>query len=224
MSENRNNPRKDALLHLDYANGLQGYNHDFGYQSYINGDYKYINGTSYNGSFDRWMDYVDTNEKHPSFQKYGESIINSPVGQALAKYSLSNLKPSDIERLRRNAIVTCNNVPIQTEKKFQCFPMESPCLFNIVEDPCERRNIASSQPITLLKLQMEVNKLRLKSPLVRNKPGDPRSNPGNFDDTWTWWFDELGISDYKENRMPCQHKSSPVSVIATFAQIRRKNF
>lgn len=210
LSENKNNPRKDALLHLEYADGLQSYLHDFGYQSYISGDYKYVNGTTYNGTYDRWFDYIDKTEKHPSFQKYGESIMNSPVGQALAKYSTRNLCSSVIEKHRRDAIITCNNVPIPTEKKFQCFPMESPCLFNIVEDPCERRNIASLKPYTLRMLENEVYKLRLKSPEVRNKPGDPRSNPGNFDNTWTWWYDELGVRDFKENRVLCKNKQIPV--------------
>lgn len=213
LSDNKNNPRKDALLHLEYSDGLQSYLHDFGYQSYINGDYKYVNGTTYNGTYDRWMDYVDKNEKHPSFQNYGESIINSPVGQALAKYSSSKLSPSVIEKHRREALITCNNVPIPTEREFQCFPMESPCLFNIVEDPCERRNIASLKPYTLKMLENEVNKLRLKSPPIRNKPGEARSNPGKFDNTWTWWYDELNVTDFKENIVPCKHKRTPVRVI-----------
>lgn len=216
MSDNKDSPRHDALLQLDYADGLQAYNHDFGYQSYIKGDYKYVNGTSYNGDYDRWMDYVDKNEKHPSFQSYGQSIIDSAVGQSLGKYSLSKLSPYDIEKNRRKALITCNDVPIPTEKQFQCFPIEAPCLFNIVEDPCERRNIASLRPSTLRMLGSEVNKFRLKSPPVRNKPGDPRSNPGNFDNTWTWWFDELGIPDFKENTLPCKHKPDSIGFIHEF--------
>lgn len=213
LSDNKNSPRKNALLHLDYADGLQSFNHDFGYQSYIRDNYKYINGTSYNGAYDTWMDYVDKNEKHPSFQKYGQSIINSPAGQALAKYSLSNMSPSTIEDHRRKALITCNNVPIPAEKKFQCFPMEAPCLFNIVDDPCERRNLASLKPYTLKLLENEVNKFRLISPPVRNKPGDACSNPANFNNTWTWWYDELGIPDFEENRMPCKRKQDQVSFV-----------
>lgn len=133
------------------------------------------------------MDYIDKTEKHPSFARYGESIINSPAGQALSKYSLSKLSASSIEKLRRKALITCNNVPIPTEKRQQCFPLEGPCLFNIVKDPCERRNIATEQPFKLLKMAYEVNQLWSQSPPVRNKPGDPVSNPGNFNNTWTWW-------------------------------------
>lgn len=154
------------------------------------------------------MDYVDKSEKHPSFDRYGESIINSPTGQALAKYSTRKLGSVAIEKQRRKAIISCNNVAIPTEKKHQCFPMESPCLFNIVEDPCERRNIASEKPLILRRLANEVNKLQIRAPLVRNKPGDPRSNPADFDNTWTWWFDELGLPDFKENRLPCKYHVS----------------
>lgn len=202
LSDNRHNPRKDALLHLDYADGLQGYNNDFGYQSYISGNYKYVNGSTYNGTYDRWMDYVDKTEQHPSFKRYGQSIIKSTVGRILAQYS--KLKASAIEESRQKAVITCNNIPIPTEKKYQCFPVESPCLFNIVEDPCERRNIASEQPLILRILANEVIKMRLRSPTVRNKIGEARSNPGNFNNTWTWWYDELGLPDFVENRMACK--------------------
>lgn len=212
LSENKKNPRKDALLHLEYADGLQSYNHDFAYQSYINGDYKYVNGTTYNGTFDLWMDYVDKTENHPSFQKYGESIVNSPVGQALAKYSSRNLSPSSIEKRRRKASITCNNVPLPTKIELQCFPMQNPCLFDIVRDPCERRNIASLRPDILRAMENEVNKLRRTAPTMRNKPGDPRSNPGNFDNTWTWWYDELELKDFDENLVPCKHKQKSVSI------------
>lgn len=189
LSYNFNSPRKDVLCHLDDTDG---------YQSYINGDYKYVNGTTYDGLYDHWMDYVDTNKTHPSFSKYGESIMNSTVGLALAQFTTSVTSLS-IEQHRQSSVVTCNNVPIPTDKQFQCHPLESPCLFNIIEDPCERRNIAPLRPVTLRIMQDEVDKLRLKSQPIRNKPGDVRSDPANFNNTWTWWFDELGIPDHEEN-------------------------
>ncbi|KAJ6648068.1 Arylsulfatase J, partial [Pseudolycoriella hygida] len=164
LSCNVKNPRDDALLHLEYADGLQSYLHDFGYQSYIRGAYKYINGTTYNGTYDYWMDYVDKSEKHPSFERY--------------------------------------------EKRFQCFPMENPCLYNIVEDPCERKNIASLQPFTLRMMEDEVIKMGMKAPAVRNKPGEERSNPSFFNRTWTWWYDELGIPDFPENLIRCKRQKS----------------
>lgn len=158
-----------------------------------------MNGTTYNGSYDRWMDNIDKTEFHSMFQSYGESIMNSPVGLALAPYSLSNLTALAIEKHRQSSIITCNNVPIPTEKLFQCFPMEKSCLFNITDDPCERRNIAALRPVTLDMMAYEVHELRLKSLPIRNKPFDERSNPSSFNNTWTWWFDELGIADHEEN-------------------------
>lgn len=163
-----------------------------------------MNGTTYNGMYDHWMDYVDETEIHPSFKNYGESIMNSAVGQALSSYSLSNLSPSAIEKHRQGSVITCNNVPIPTDKQFQCLPLESPCLFNIIDDPCERRNIALLRPVTLGMMEKEINKLRLKAQPVRNKAADERSNPAFFDNTWTWWYDELGISDHEENTAQLQ--------------------
>lgn len=190
LSHNLPSPRHDALCHLDDTDG---------YQSYINGDFKYVNGSTYDGIYDHWMDYVDKTERHSTFNNYGESIMNSTIGRALAKYSISNLNPVAIEKHRQSSIITCNNVPIPTDKQYQCRPLESPCLFNIIDDPCERRNIAPLRPVTLRMMQDEVNKLRMKSQPIRNKPGDVRSNPANFENTWTWWYDELGIPDYDQS-------------------------
>lgn len=205
LSYNLPSPRLDALCHLDDIEG---------YQSYISGDFKYVNGSSYNGNYDHWMDYVNETEKHSSFINYGESIMNSTVGQALAKYSASNLNPAAIENHRKSSIITCNNVTIPTDKQFQCHPLESPCLFNIIDDPCERRNIASLRPTTLKSMQEEVNKLRLKSQPIRNKPADMRSNPATFDNTWTWWFDELGIPDYDQSDAAVKGACSNILITA----------
>lgn len=190
LSHSLNSPRNNVLLHLDDVSG---------FQSYINGDYKYVNGTTFDGSYDRWMDNIDKSEIHSMFHSYGASIMNSPVGLALAPYSLTNLTAFAIETHRQSSIITCNNVPIPTEKQFQCFPLEKPCLFNITDDPCERRNIAVLRPVTLDMMASEVNEFRLKSQPIRKKPFDERSNPGSFNNTWTWWFDELGIPDHEKN-------------------------
>ncbi len=141
------------------------------------------------------MDYVDQTEKHPSFDRYGESIMNSMVGQALANYTITNVNAIAIEKHRQSSVITCNNVPIPTDKQFQCHPLESPCLFNIVDDPCERRNIAPLRPVTLRMMEDEVNKLRSKSKPIRNQPSDERSNPANFGNTWTWWYDKLYFNE-----------------------------
>lgn len=210
-----NSPRNDVLLHLDDVSG---------FQSYINGDYKYVNGTTYNGSYDRWMDYIDKSEIHPMFQSYGASIMNSSVGQALAPYSLSNLTALAIERRRQTSIITCNNVPMPTDKLFQCFPLERPCLFNITEDPCERINIATLRPVTLDMMASEVNKLRLKSQPIRNEPFDERGNPGSFNNTWTWWFDELGIPDKEENMASCTCRINVFLLTALLSAVSIQNF
>lgn len=205
LSYNLDSPRHDALLHLDDSPG-------YGYQSYIYGDFKYVNGTTYNGDYDIWMDYVDETERHPFFDNYGELIMNSTVGQALAQYSSSNLNPLTIEKHRQDSIITCNNIPIPIDHQFLCRPLESPCLFNIIEDPCERKNIAPLRPVTVDIMEVELNALRLKALPFRNKPSDVRSDPANFDDTWTWWFDELGIPDHEESKASVMSKYNNIFV------------
>lgn len=45
-----------------------------------------------------------------------------------------------VETLRRGAMLTCSQTPLE------CRPREAACLFNIREDPCERRNMADLRP------------------------------------------------------------------------------
>lgn len=45
-----------------------------------------------------------------------------------------------VEALRRGAMLTCSQTPLE------CRPREAACLFNIKEDPCERRNMADLRP------------------------------------------------------------------------------
>lgn len=212
LSYTLNSPRENVLCHLDYVYGIK---------SYIRGDYKYVNGTTDDGIYDRWMDNIDENETHQSFAKYGESILNSTVGQALARYSLSELNPLAIDRRRQGSVITCNDVLMPIESQFQCRPLESPCLFNIIDDPCERKNIALLRPVMLRSMEMEINKYERTAKAVRNKPSDERANPANFDNTWTWWFDELGIPDHKENSASCSSLVSSVFVIVSLNVLSR---
>ena len=47
----------------------------------------------------------------------------------------------------------------------------------------------------LIELQNHLQKHIRETVPIRNKPGDPRSNPAQFNNTWTWWYDELEISN-----------------------------
>lgn len=186
-------PRTEILINLD---------DETPYSSLISGDWKLIVGTTSAGKYDTWLGAINRTERHPMFAKYGSSILQSPVGKALWPFSVSEdnqvedlLSPIGIERLRQNGRITCNDVPLSTSTLSQCNPLRKPCLFNITEDPCERRNLAAAHPDIMLDLSRRVQEFRDKSVAPRNRPADLRSNPATFNNTWTWWYDELGIID-----------------------------
>lgn len=66
--------RTDVLGHLDDS---------IGYSAYIKGHWKYVNGSTYGGQFDDWLNAVDDTETHSSFENYGKSVLQSEAGRAL---------------------------------------------------------------------------------------------------------------------------------------------
>ncbi|XP_021707470.1 arylsulfatase B isoform X2 [Aedes aegypti] len=150
------------------------------YSSYSRNGWKYVNGTSWEGKFDNWMGELE-DEDELSEEEYVVRLAGSVVGRMM---------PLDLEhvaRLRRAATVECE---VEGQVK-ACQPMESPCLFNLMDDPCERNNVALDQLDILEELREEVERYRQTAVEPRNKPADPRSDPGFYNNTWTWWLDEI---------------------------------
>lgn len=195
LSWDTGNPRQEALLNLDDESG---------YSSYIRNEWKYVNGTTNKGIYDDWVSKpLNRSERHESFNSYGRSILDSEAGKLLLPFSFSmsdgHGKPyesTQIEQLRQEAGISCNSGEPSEDPQFKCEPLKSACLFNILEDPCERKNLAESRPSILKQLAWYVDGFRRTALKPRNQPGDPRANPTNFNGTWTWWYDELGLPDH----------------------------
>lgn len=67
-------------------------------------------------------------------------VTNSPAGLALS--SINKLSPVDqMEDMRIKSTINCT---FDRDLKINnnCQPLKSPCLFNILEDPCETNNLA----------------------------------------------------------------------------------
>lgn len=192
LSMNTTSPRREILGQFD-INEPQ-------HSAYIRDDWKYINGTTYNGLVDDWLGNISTTEIHESMYTYGLSILESPASQAFASVSLDkgSITASDINRLRNEAIYSCKNVKI--DLRFACRPLKAPCLFNLKDDPCERYNLASVQPQMMQRMQTLLENFRGMVKPMRNQPTDKRADPKNFNGTWTWWYDELGLGNVASKR------------------------
>lgn len=151
-----------------------------GYSSYTNRGWKIVNGTSFEAQYDSWLGAAPTKTTIEP-ETYAASVISSKAGKVLASVSIQ-----EISDLRSKATVTCNLQ--HNSKQTECKPMESPCLFNIIEDPCELNNLAKVYPRKLKELKEILNDLTLKVVPTRRKQTDPRCDPANFNMTWSWWM------------------------------------
>lgn len=202
LSHDLPSPRRKVLCHYDQ---------DVPYKAFISGDYKYVSGSTYDGLYDSWISSYNDTEENLSFKEnYAQEIRNSDAGRVLSKFILveslqttnkvdasPSISDAEINELRRKCKITCKgHVPSpSTNSTSNCNPIKSPCLFNIVNDPCETTNIASQYPMLLKQLEQQVAYYGSIAKTPRNKPGDPNCNPAHFNGTWTWWYDELGISN-----------------------------
>ena len=70
------------------------------------------------------------------------------------------------------------------DSKYYCNATLSPCLFNIDDDPCEMKNLASDYPDLMEKLMKRFALYKQKSVPPRNRPCDPCANPNLFGGLW----------------------------------------
>lgn len=193
-------PRREILVHHDAATP---------YMAYISDNFKLISGSTYDGIYDGWLyDSIDVSQQNATFgRNYGRTILTSNAGKTLSKYSKTKNDPiqshgqmtisvNEINKIRSDAIVTCNGYKFPANNSAEmCNPIKASCLFDIESDPCETTNLATKYPDVVRKLQNKLNYYGRIALPIRNKPSDPRCNPANFGGIWTWWFDELNISE-----------------------------
>lgn len=188
LAEETPSPRPDLLIIADQ---------DTPYSSYIKGIYKTVNGSRSNGVYDKWLSSNYDSEENIDFRdNYGDHVLNSLAGRVISKFTKVSFKltPRRLESLRARAKITCNGKVPASNGPTVCNPFEKPCLFNIIQDPCETTNIADAEPDVYRTLVLSANEeMRIAKP-ARNQPSDPRANPKFYNNTWTNWFDELRIS------------------------------
>lgn len=202
--------REDVLINLSSIGP---------YYAYINKSYKIVIGTTNDGTSDYWYGQLNESEVFPQSVNYSKFIKDSTVGQILNGFTMKNhrsivLYDYEITSLRNKAKITCYPHGLRLNVSHQsCYPIKTPCLFHIESDPCEMFNLADTRPDVLklmLDSQIKFSKT-MKQP--RNRPADPRCDPGFFNDTWTWWWDELKITDPNEDGSSNGTSNNLISVI-----------
>ncbi|XP_055385577.1 arylsulfatase B-like [Condylostylus longicornis] len=166
----------------------------FGYSSYLEGDWKYVNYTTSNGKYDNFLGRIG-NELDPRTKNYYSEIMESDIGSSLnkgnQKCSTSTLlTKNNVERLRYQAKIKCPIYPLMEIKSFKCKPLEEPCLFNLNYDPCERYNFAKYFSFRVKAMQENLKSFRKELVPSVYKMGDKNANPALHNGTWTWWVDD----------------------------------
>lgn len=172
-------PQPRRLLHV--------YDEINGYSSYMRGNLKYVNGSSWAGKYDSWLGYLNPQEINPASLNYADNILKTVVHKILGSKTLTE---EAITSLRKQATVQCpfNNEDYQQDI-YLCEPLKAPCYFNLDKDPCERYNLAKLNPLQVQFLAGEVEEYRMGSvPPAKVAVGDPLANPDRFHGNWQWWY------------------------------------
>ncbi|XP_012265045.2 arylsulfatase B-like [Athalia rosae] len=230
LRNNKTSPRSDLVVNIDDI---------FNYAAIRKGDFKYVIGTV--GRGDDWYGengrpgLARNDRTLPNYDP--SSILESRAGVALAGVitarQVAELKKvrngqtdapqittrlvtaADVQSLRNDALLECN---VKEEDKVPCNALESPCLFNLKDDPCELVNLAKTRPLILATLEEALMKYRLTAIPATNVDADPRANPVHWNNTWVNW-DELHPMKLISEGDPASPKKLSGPAIAVIAVI-----
>lgn len=169
-------PRKEVLNVLD--------NYD-DYSGLIVDEWKLVNGSvkKFNGAFDLYLGNV---EELSTPSNYASSILSSIVEKTLGSYKKEKLTARKILKLRKDATIKCNEAKNPLN---DCNVLIKPCLFNIIKDPCERRNLADVYPKVLKNMLKRLSDhLNAAIPSRRTFVSDRNCDPNLHNGTWNSWI------------------------------------
>lgn len=177
LSEGQGHGREKLLLNIDEVMITEGA---------IYSRFKLLRGSVGNGYYDKYYgDSGRTLETPP----YTEVVLKSAVSQSIT-YHLGGpvTQPSTMVQLRREATVQCHpNMSYYYRHSFT-FCNVTECLFDIVNDPCETKNIAEAYARIARDLVLYLEQYgRVLMKQIR-KPVDWLADPKRRNNTWEPWM------------------------------------
>lgn len=170
ITDDEPSTRKEILYNIEPV---------FGFSAIVNDGWKLVNG-SVNLNNTNWFGSSGENA-NLTMERYIDIVLNSETAANLPK-----LSENVIKELYEKSITKCDTISPVTN----CNSKESPCLFNIIEDPCERNNLADIFPEKVQFLSLRLSKHVSEMIPTRRKPSDPNCDPEFHNLTWTWWLGE----------------------------------
>ena len=157
----------------------------FGFSALSYRGMKIVNGTLADGIYDDWLGDPGNNGTSDDPEYYAKTVLESLAGTAIqtSRRKIQQLTVSKITRLRKSATVKCD----YTTPRILCNLKIAPCLYDIINDPCELTNLADILPLKMKFMKKRLDKWITKVVPTRRKPADPECNPINFNGNWNWW-------------------------------------
>jgi hypothetical protein len=140
-----------------------------------------------NGSCDNWFGPSGRlNESQATRSKLHDLlpvILNSNAGDAFKRSGF----PINEETARNNQNLA--NLECKPVEEIPCNAFQAPCLFNLDDDPCEKRNVAEEEPEIVEFLQEVIKEYNKTAVPPIRMWDDPESAPSNWGYVWAFFKD-----------------------------------
>ena len=156
-----------------------------------------MTGEIYGGEWNGW--YGPSGHENVTQSDHRDKFHSTSLAnQLLVKFRREKARHTEkrsLDRIKKGE-VTCGPPP--PNAMHNCQGGKKPCLFNVVNDPCEYENVAAEQPDILARLLRRLQHYNQTAVPPLRKPSDPRANPIYWDYTWTNWMDYVSVLPMEE--------------------------
>lgn len=178
-------PRNEMLLNIDPVE-----NHS----AIIDGRYKLVKGTVKGGTSDTWFPVPGFVDSASDGQRADEACRNSTVIWVLGGlpgFSSPACGDPSTNGSAYSKPIDCGPGP--AEGKLPCQSTVSPCLFDIVADPCEQRDLAAEKPEVVERLLSKLKHWESTAVEPNNAPLDVEGYPEYHGGAWVSWKDDAAV-------------------------------
>ncbi|XP_023227347.1 arylsulfatase B-like [Centruroides sculpturatus] len=172
--------RKEILHNIDPIDGASALRFQ---------NYKLVNGSNLDGKYNAW--YGPTGRDKNYFSSCYKKLLRSSYSwKVLEKEGLLYNTDTFFVGLQDSCF------SYQKRNNSNCDPNLAPCLFDILEDPCELENIANLQPKVVEYMLKRLNFWKKSEVPPVNQTIDPNADPALHGFTWTNWADTKSYNNY----------------------------